>query len=82
MDKLLQLLSVNSGFTTAELATMLGETEENIKKRIKDYENNITEGGCEKAFKLSFEYSSHYFLPPFDDVLLTSPIKISSKVAS
>ena len=39
MDKLLQLLSVNSGFTTAELATMLGETEENIKKKIKDYEN-------------------------------------------
>ena len=34
MDKLLQLLSTNSGFTTAELATMLGDSEENIKIRI------------------------------------------------
>lgn len=39
MDKLLQLLSVNSGFTTAEIATMLGEPEDYIKAQIKEYEN-------------------------------------------
>ncbi|MEE1219937.1 MAG: Lrp/AsnC family transcriptional regulator [Ruminococcus sp.] len=38
MDKLLQLLSTNSGFTTAELATMLGEPEDYIKAQIKEYE--------------------------------------------
>ena len=39
MDKLLQLLSTNSGFTTAEIATMLGEPEDYIKAQIKEYEN-------------------------------------------
>lgn len=39
MDKLLQLLSTNSGFTTAEMATMLGEPEDYIKAQIKEYEN-------------------------------------------
>lgn len=39
MDKLLQLLSANSGFTTAEIATMLGEPEDYIKAQIKEYEN-------------------------------------------
>lgn len=38
MDKLLQLLSTNSGFTTAEMATMLGEPEDYIKAQIKEYE--------------------------------------------
>ena len=36
MDRLLQLLSTNSGFTTAELATMLGEPEDYIKAQIKN----------------------------------------------
>ena len=39
MDKLLQLLSKNSGFTTSEIATMLGEPEDYIKAQIKEYEN-------------------------------------------
>ena len=38
MDRLLQLLSTNSGFTTAEIATMLGEPEDYIKSQIKEYE--------------------------------------------
>ena len=39
MDKLLQLLSTNSGFTTGEIATMLGEPEDYIKAQMKEYEN-------------------------------------------
>lgn len=39
MDKLLQLLSTNSGFTTGEIATMIGEPEDYIKAQIKEYEN-------------------------------------------
>ena len=39
MDKLLQLLSTNYGFTTGEIATMLGEPEDYIKAQIKEYEN-------------------------------------------
>lgn len=40
MDKLLRLLSENSSYTTAQLSMMLGEPEEAIKARIKEYENN------------------------------------------
>lgn len=39
MDKLLQLLSTNSGFTTSEISSMLGEPEDYIKAQIKEYEN-------------------------------------------
>ena len=39
MDKLLQLLSTNSQFSTAELSAMLGEPEDYIKAQIKEYEN-------------------------------------------
>ncbi|MDO4830686.1 MAG: Lrp/AsnC family transcriptional regulator [Clostridia bacterium] len=39
MNKLLQLLSTNSGFTTSEIAAMLGEPEDYIKAQIKEYEN-------------------------------------------
>ena len=39
MDKLLNLLSTNSGFTTAEIATMLNEPEDYIVAQIKEYEN-------------------------------------------
>ena len=38
MDKLLQLLSTNSGFTVSELATMLNEPEDDIEAQIKEYE--------------------------------------------
>ena len=40
MDKLLRLLSENSNYTTAQLSMMLGEPEEAIEARIKEYENN------------------------------------------
>lgn len=40
MDRLLQLLSTNSGFTTSEIAAMLGEPEDYIKAQIKEYENS------------------------------------------
>ena len=36
MDKLLQLLSTNSGFTTSEISSMLGEPEDYIKAQIKE----------------------------------------------
>lgn len=39
MDKLLKLLSANSEFTTAELATILDEPEDYIKAQIKEYTN-------------------------------------------
>ena len=39
MDKLLNLLSTNSGLTTAEIATMLNEPEDYIIAQIKEYEN-------------------------------------------
>lgn len=38
MDRLLQILSENSSFTTEELALMLGEPEDYIKAQIKEYE--------------------------------------------
>lgn len=40
MDKLLQLLSENSSFTTEQLALMLGEPEDYIAAQIKEYENS------------------------------------------
>lgn len=40
MDKLLQLLSENSTYTTAQLSMMLGEPEDYIKAQIKEYENS------------------------------------------
>ena len=39
MDKLLQLLSTNSKFSTAEISAMLGEPEDYIKAQIKEYES-------------------------------------------
>ncbi len=40
MDKLLRLLSENSDYTVAELSLILGESEESVENRIKDYEKN------------------------------------------
>lgn len=40
MDKLLEILSENSSFTTKELALMLGEPEDYIAAQIKEYEQN------------------------------------------
>ena len=39
MDKLLHLLSKNSQFTVAELASMLGEPVDYIRAQIKEYES-------------------------------------------
>lgn len=38
MDKLLEILSENSSFTTKELSMMLGEPEDSISAKIKEYE--------------------------------------------
>ena len=40
MDKLLEILSENSSFTTKELAMMLGEPENYISAKIKEYEQS------------------------------------------
>ena len=45
MNKLLELLSRNADFTTAQLAAMLGQTEEEVISRIKeDKEKGIIKG--------------------------------------
>lgn len=45
MKKLLELLSENAEFTTAQLAAMLGESEESIKNQIAEYkEKGIIKG--------------------------------------
>jgi len=38
MDKLLRLLSENSSYTQKELALLLGDSEENVAAKIKEYE--------------------------------------------
>ena len=40
MDKLISLLYEDSSLTTEELSAMLGESEEDIQKRIDDYKKN------------------------------------------
>lgn len=40
MDKLLEILNENSSFTNAELAMMLGEPEDYISAKIKEYEQS------------------------------------------
>ena len=40
MDKVLRLLGENSSYTTAELSMMLGEPEDAIKARIREYEDS------------------------------------------
>lgn len=40
MDKLLRLLGENSSYTTSQLSMMLGEPEDVIEKRIKEYEES------------------------------------------
>ncbi|MEE0957413.1 MAG: Lrp/AsnC family transcriptional regulator [Ruminococcus sp.] len=39
MDKLLQIIGTNSQFSNAELAAMLGEPEDYIEAKIREYEN-------------------------------------------
>ncbi len=38
MDKLLRLLSENSAYSAKELALLVGDTEDNVKTRINEYE--------------------------------------------
>ena len=40
MDKLISLLYEDSSLTTEELSAMLGESEEEINKRINEYKKN------------------------------------------
>ena len=45
MDKLLELLSENADFTTAQIATMLGVEEKEVKAKIGEYrEKGIIKG--------------------------------------
>lgn len=39
MDKILRLLSENSSYTLSELALLVGDTQENIRAKIDEYEN-------------------------------------------
>lgn len=52
MDKLLQLLSVNSDLSYGEMATMLNESEETIKNKIAQYEKD----GVIKGYKAIINY--------------------------
>ena len=40
MDKLIRLLSENSSYSLKELSLIIGDSEENIKAKIKEYEAN------------------------------------------
>ncbi len=52
MDKLLELINQNSEFTTAQLAAMLGESEESITNKIKNYK----EKGVIKGYKALIDW--------------------------
>lgn len=39
MDKILRLLSENSSYSASELALLVGDSEENVKAKIKEYED-------------------------------------------
>ena len=52
MDKLLQLLSSNSKFSTAEISAMLGEPEDYIAAQIKEYE----QAGVIKGYKAIVDF--------------------------
>ena len=52
MDKLLEMLSENSDFTTEELALMLGEPEDYIAAQIKEYESQ----GVIKGYHAIIDY--------------------------
>lgn len=53
MDKLLEILSENSTFTTGELALMLGEPEDYIAAQIKEYEQT----GVIKGYQAIVDYA-------------------------
>lgn len=52
MDKLLRLLSENSSYTKKELALILGDSEENISAKIKEYE----EQGIIKGYRAAINW--------------------------
>ncbi len=52
MDKLLRILSENSTYTLSELALLLGEKEEDITARIKEYEKS----GIIKGYRAIINY--------------------------
>lgn len=54
MDKLLRLLSENSSYTTGELALLLGDTEDNVKMRIKEYEDS----GVIKGYRATINWEA------------------------
>ncbi len=52
MDKLLKLLSENSSYSVKELAMLVGDSEENIKSKIKSYE----EQGIIKGYRAAVNW--------------------------
>lgn len=52
MDKLLRLISENSNYTLSELSLLLGESEEQISARIKEYEKK----GVIKGYRAIINY--------------------------
>ena len=71
MDKLLKLISENANFTSAELAAMLGEPEDAVKAKIKDYE----EKGVIKGYQAIL--NSDYFEDNFVEALIE--LKVAPK---
>ena len=59
MNKLLQLLSTNSQFSTAELSAMLGEPEDYIKAQIKEYEMKVVIKGYQAVVDWEDSDDSH-----------------------
>ena len=54
MDKLLKLLSENSSYTTKELALLMGVSEENVQKQIKEYEKK----GVIKGYRAAINWEA------------------------
>ena len=69
MDKLLKLISENSHFSSAELAAMLGEPEDAVKAKIKDYEDK----GIIKGYQaiINFDYMDDSFVEALIELKVT-----------
>lgn len=54
MDKLLKLLSENSSYSTKELAMLMGVSEDDVQKQIKDYEKK----GVIKGYRAAINWEA------------------------
>ena len=69
MDKLLKLISSNAHFSSAELASMLGEPEDAVKAKIKSYE----EQGIIKGYQaiINCDYLDDSFIEALIELKVT-----------